>query len=77
MDFEPTEEQRRTREMVSEFVDEEIVPRAREIDETGEFPDDLVGQMGELGLLGAPFPLEYGGSDLDSRSEERRVGKEC
>jgi alkylation response protein AidB-like acyl-CoA dehydrogenase len=68
MDFEPTEEQRRTREMVSEFVDEEIVPRAREIDETGEFPDDLVGQMGELGLLGAPFPLEYGGSDLDSHA---------
>ncbi|MFB6075194.1 MAG: acyl-CoA dehydrogenase [Haloarculaceae archaeon] len=65
MDFVPTQEQRQIREMVAEFVDEEVVPRAAEIDETDEFPRDLVTQMGELGLMGAPIPEEYGGAGLD------------
>jgi len=38
MDFAPTQEQRQIREMVAEFVDEEVVPRAAEIDETDESP---------------------------------------
>ncbi|MEF8886735.1 MAG: acyl-CoA dehydrogenase family protein, partial [Haloarculaceae archaeon] len=45
MDFSLTEEQRQIEEMVAEFVDEEVVPRAKEIDETDEFPWDLVDQM--------------------------------
>ncbi|MFB6184333.1 MAG: acyl-CoA dehydrogenase [Haloarculaceae archaeon] len=68
MDFTLTQEHRQIRETVSEFVDEEVVPRAAEIDETGEFPRDLVEKMGEMGLMGAPFPVEYGGSDLDYHS---------
>jgi acyl-CoA dehydrogenase len=65
MDFSLTEEQRQIEEMVAEFVDEEVVPRAKEIDETDEFPWDLVGQMADLGLMGMPFPEEYGGAGLD------------
>jgi alkylation response protein AidB-like acyl-CoA dehydrogenase len=65
MDFTPTPEQRQIREMVSEFVDEEVVPRAAEIDETDEFPGELVDQMADLGLLGMPIPEEYGGAGLD------------
>ncbi|MEF8783740.1 MAG: acyl-CoA dehydrogenase [Haloarculaceae archaeon] len=65
MDFTPTPEQRQIGDMVSEFVDEEIVPRAAEIDETDEFPWDLVDQMAELGLMGIPISEEYGGAGMD------------
>jgi hypothetical protein len=68
MDFGLTQEQRQIREMVAEFVDEEVVPRAADIDETDEFPRDLVDEMAELGLMGMPFPEEYGGADLDYHS---------
>jgi alkylation response protein AidB-like acyl-CoA dehydrogenase len=68
MDFALTTEQRQIRDMVAEFVDEEIVPRAAEIDETDEFPWDLVNEMAELGLMGMPFPEEYGGAGLDYHS---------
>ena len=65
MDFALTQEQRQIRDMVAEFVDDEVVPRAAEIDETDEFPGDLVDQMAELGLMGMPIPEEYGGAGLD------------
>jgi alkylation response protein AidB-like acyl-CoA dehydrogenase len=65
MDLSPTPEQKQIKEMVAEFVDEEVVPRAAEIDETDEFPADLVEDLAELGLMGMPFPEEYGGAGLD------------
>ncbi|MFB6154907.1 MAG: acyl-CoA dehydrogenase [Haloferacaceae archaeon] len=68
MDFSLTAEQRQIRDMVAEFVDEEVVPRAAEIDESDEFPRDLVDQMADLGLMGMPFPEEYGGAGLDYHS---------
>ncbi|MCL9817214.1 acyl-CoA dehydrogenase [Natronocalculus amylovorans] len=68
MDFSLSAEQRQIRDMVSEFVDEEIKPRAEEIDKTDEFPADLVAEMGKLGLMGMPFPEEYGGAGLDYHS---------
>ncbi|WP_248515680.1 acyl-CoA dehydrogenase family protein [Salinarchaeum laminariae] len=68
MDFSLSQEQRQIRDAVAEFVDEEVVPRAAEIDETDEFPAELVEQIGELGIMGAPFPEEYGGSGLDYHS---------
>jgi alkylation response protein AidB-like acyl-CoA dehydrogenase len=68
MDFALSQEQRQIRDMVAEFVDEEIVPRAAEIDEIDEFPWDLVNEMSELGLMGMPFPEEYGGAGLDYHS---------
>jgi alkylation response protein AidB-like acyl-CoA dehydrogenase len=68
MDFSLTAEQKQIREMVTEFVDEEIKPVAADIDAEDEFPADLVREMGELGLMGMPFPEEYGGSGLDYHS---------
>ncbi|UWG47621.1 Acyl-CoA dehydrogenase [Halanaeroarchaeum sp. HSR-CO] len=65
MDLSLTPEQRQIREMVREFVDEEVVPVAADIDETDEVPWDLIEQMGELGLMGMPFPEEYDGAGLD------------
>ncbi|MBV0923573.1 acyl-CoA dehydrogenase [Halomicroarcula limicola] len=68
MDFSPSAEQRQIREMVAEFVDEEVVPRAADIDADDEFPRDLVEQMAELGLMGMPIPEEYDGAGLDYHS---------
>ena len=68
MDFSLSAEQKQIRDMVAEFADEEIKPRAAEIDETDEFPHDLVDQMADLGLMGMPFPEEYGGAGLDYHS---------
>ncbi|AAV45759.1 hypothetical protein BDK61_1812 [Haloarcula quadrata] len=68
MDFSPTQEQRQIQDMVAEFVDDEVKPRAAEIDETDEFPWDLVDEMADLGLMGMPIPEEYGGAELDYHS---------
>ncbi len=68
MDFEQTEEHRMIRRMVREFAEKEIAPRAEEIDETDQFPDDLFRRMGELGIIGLPFPEEYGGSGFNYTS---------
>ena len=68
MDFTLSSEQAQIRDTVAEFVEEEVVPRAADIDETDEFPADLVDEMADLGLLGMPFPMEYGGSGLDYHS---------
>ena len=65
MDFSKRTEHRQIQEMVAEFTDEEIVPRAAEIDKTDEFPADLLDEMAELGLLGMPIPEAYGGAGLD------------
>jgi alkylation response protein AidB-like acyl-CoA dehydrogenase len=65
MNFELTDEQRMLREMVREFSEKEIKPRAAEIDRTDEFPWDLWKRMAELGILGMTLPPEYGGSGMD------------
>ena len=65
MDFAFTPEQDEFRKTVRSFAEEVIAPRALEMDETEEFPADIVRQMGELGLFGLPFPERYGGSGSD------------
>jgi alkylation response protein AidB-like acyl-CoA dehydrogenase len=68
MDFELTEEQRLLRETVGEFVRQKVAPVAGELDRTGTFPYDAVAGLGELGLMGIPFPEEYGGGGGDTLS---------
>ena len=68
MEFTLSEEQRQIRDTVAEFVDEEVVPRAAEIDKEDEFPADLIEEMADLGLMGMPFPVEYEGAGLDYHS---------
>lgn len=65
MDFAFTPEHQEFRRTVRQFAEDVIAPRAEEMDETEEFPDDIVKQMGALGLLGLPFPEQYGGSGSD------------
>jgi alkylation response protein AidB-like acyl-CoA dehydrogenase len=68
MHFEPSEEQELIRRTLREFAEKEIAPRARHVDETGEFPAETFRKMGQLGLMGIPFPEEYGGAGADSVS---------
>src|SRR5690348_14036550 len=65
MDFSLNAEQQLIRDMCRDFAEEVIRPRAEEMDRTAEFPYDIVRQMAELGLLGLPFPEEYGGAGAD------------
>ncbi|GHO67180.1 acyl-CoA dehydrogenase [Ktedonobacter sp. SOSP1-52] len=65
MDFTLNDEQIAIRDTCREFAEQEIKPRAEEMDATGQFPYELVGKMGQLGLLGLPFPEEYGGAGAD------------
>jgi alkylation response protein AidB-like acyl-CoA dehydrogenase len=64
LDFSLTEEQELTRRTVREFAEREIAPRSRRLDETQEFPLDLMRRLGSMGLLGVVFPPEYGGAGL-------------
>jgi butyryl-CoA dehydrogenase len=68
MDFELSEEQRLVRDMVHDFAQKEIAPRAAEVDKSEEFPAENIRQMAELGLLGLPYPEEYGGGGGDTVS---------
>ena len=68
MHFALSAEQEQIRDTVADFVDNEVVPRAAEIDATDEFPADLIEEMSQLGLMGMPFPEEYGGAGLDYHS---------
>lgn len=80
MNFELTKEQAMIKKMVRDFAEEVIRPRAVEIDTKAEFPSDIFDQMGELGLLGIPFPDEYGGSGGDTVSYAlavEEIGRVC
>jgi len=68
MDFELTDEQKAIQSLCREFAREEVRPRAEEMDATAEFPYDLVAKMAGLGLMGLPFPEEYGGAGADTVS---------
>ncbi len=63
-EFKFTEDQVMLRDMVRDFVNNEIKPRAAEIDSNEKIPEDLIKQLGELGLLGVSFPEEYGGAGM-------------
>jgi alkylation response protein AidB-like acyl-CoA dehydrogenase len=65
MDFTWTPEQRQIRDLVRSFAREVIQPRAAEIDESDEFPHDIIRKMGELGLMGLPIPEDFGGVGAD------------
>jgi butyryl-CoA dehydrogenase len=68
MDLQLTKDQMLVQKMVRRFAEEEIDPVAEDLDETEEFPSEIVEKMGALGLMGLPFPHEYGGAGADSVS---------
>jgi butyryl-CoA dehydrogenase len=66
MRIELDEEQKLLQESVRRFAEEVVRPRAKEIDESGEFPRSFFDQAGELGLAGVAIPEEYGGAGMDT-----------
>ena len=65
MDFSLTEEQRLIQRTAAEFVDREVAPHAREWEAKGSIPREVTRKMAELGFLGGPVPVEYGGAGMD------------
>lgn len=65
MNFTLTKEQELVRQMVRDFAVNEVKPIAAEIDVTERFPMENVKKMGELGMMGIPFPTDFGGASGD------------
>ncbi|MBV8436762.1 MAG: acyl-CoA dehydrogenase [Silvibacterium sp.] len=59
-----TEDQEQLRKEIRDFAVREIAPNVMRWDEASEFPADVVKQLGQMGLLGVIFPVEYGGAGL-------------
>jgi alkylation response protein AidB-like acyl-CoA dehydrogenase len=66
MDLDLPDHHRLLRETVRDFATAEIAPVAEELDRTKQFPYEIVKRLGELDLMGIPFPEEYGGAGGDS-----------
>ncbi|HET57050.1 MAG TPA: acyl-CoA dehydrogenase, partial [Deltaproteobacteria bacterium] len=66
MNFAPTEEQAMVKEMIKRFADEEIKPKAEELDRTHRHPQEICRKLGEMGLMGVAVPTEYGGAGMDN-----------
>ncbi|MCL4836920.1 MAG: acyl-CoA dehydrogenase [Thermoanaerobaculia bacterium] len=65
MQIELNEEQLLLRDTVRRFAAEVVAPRAKEIDESGEFPREFFARAAELGLAGVAVPEEHGGAGMD------------
>jgi alkylation response protein AidB-like acyl-CoA dehydrogenase len=66
--FDLTDEQRDVQRLVREFADGEVRPVAEELDREKRFPYEIVEKLGGLGLMGIPYPQEYGGGGSDNLS---------
>jgi alkylation response protein AidB-like acyl-CoA dehydrogenase len=64
LDFQLNEEQQQLRKSVRQFAEREIAPHVMQWDENGEFPLQVVKELGRLGLMGIVFPQEYGGAGM-------------
>ncbi len=65
MNFVLSDDQESLRKTVQEFTAKRIAPGAAERDEHDIFPRDIYNEMGKLGLMGIPYPEEYGGAGMD------------
>ncbi len=63
--YQTTQEQEALRRQIREFAEKEVKPLAFSLDQQNMFPDEAVKKLGELGLMGIPYPKEYGGAGLD------------
>jgi short-chain 2-methylacyl-CoA dehydrogenase len=68
MNFDLTDEQKNIQRLARDFANREVKPVAEELDRTKSFPYEIVGKLAELGLMGMPFPEEYGGAGADNVS---------
>jgi alkylation response protein AidB-like acyl-CoA dehydrogenase len=66
VNFDLSPEHELIRRTVREFAEGEVAPVAEELDRTKSFPYEIVRKLGELGLMGIPFPQEHGGGGGDT-----------
>src|SRR3954451_20970874 len=66
MDFDLSDDHRLIQSTVRDFAQKEVAPVAEELDRTKSFPYEIVRKLGELNLMGIPFPEEYGGGGGDT-----------
>jgi short-chain 2-methylacyl-CoA dehydrogenase len=66
MDFDLSDDHRLIQRTVRDFATNEVAPLAEELDREKRFPYELVKQLGELNLMGIPFPEEVGGGGGDT-----------
>ena len=66
MNFDLYDDHELIRRTVRDFAEREVAPVAEELDREKRFPYEIVAKLGELGLMGIPFPEEYGGAGADS-----------
>jgi len=64
LDFELSEEQKEIKRSVREFAEKEIRPHVMEWDEAQHFPQEVLGKLAQMGLMGVTFPTVYGGAGL-------------
>src|ERR671927_806576 len=64
--FDLSDDHRLIQETVRDFARNEVAPVAEELDREKRFPYEIVEKLGELGLMGIPFPEEYGGAGGDT-----------
>jgi short-chain 2-methylacyl-CoA dehydrogenase len=67
-DYDLSREHELVRDTVRDFAAERIAPVAEELDREHRFPYEIVADLAELGLMGMPFPEEYGGGGADTLS---------
>lgn len=65
MDFVLNESQNNIRDMVRKFAEKEMKPIARQLDAEASFPYSTMKQIADMGLMGMPFPENYGGGAID------------
>lgn len=65
MDFSYSREQQMVKKMVKKFAETEIAPICEELDAEAKYPYETIAHLGKLGVMGMPFPEEYGGAGLD------------
>ncbi|MED2972524.1 acyl-CoA dehydrogenase [Fictibacillus sp. B-59209] len=68
MNYALTDEQAMIQKMMREFADEEVAPGAEQRDKEKKFPVGIFQKLGKLGIMGLPFPEEYGGGGADTIS---------
>ncbi len=75
MDFDLSSEHELIRRTVRNFAEQRVAPVAEELDRDKRFPYEIVGELGELGLMGIPFPERYGGGGGDTLAYAIAIGE--
>ena len=68
VNFDLTDEQAAIQRLARDFAQQEVKPVAEELDREKRFPYEIVAKLGELGLMGVPYPEQYGGGGADTLS---------